>query len=87
MGNNSSKGKIPWLWLLLIPGKIVLDIIVFCAAAALDTYIVPDPNAMGHPAPVFTLIAFLVLPILTVIVIILSIILVAVSKSRRNKRP
>jgi hypothetical protein len=82
---NMEKRKSPWRWLLLIPGKIILDIIVFCAAVAIDTHVVPDPNALGHPAPAFTLIAFFVLPVLTVIVIIVSIILVAVSGSNKNK--
>jgi hypothetical protein len=53
---NPLKRNSPWLWLLLIPGKIVLDIIVFCAAVAIDTYVVPDPNALGHPVPAFSLI-------------------------------
>lgn len=78
--------KHPLLFLLIIPAQLLIDAVVFFFASMADTAIV-DPAAQGHPMPVFTLIAFFVLGILTVAAVIVAIVLTirgVVRKRRGN---
>ena len=72
---NYEKKKSPWLWLLMIPLQIAMDIVLFNVAIAIDSYIIPNPNALGHPVPALTLMAFVTLPVITLVVIIIALIL------------
>ena len=87
MNNQRIKKKpSPVLWLLLIPAQLVLDVILFWLAVFVDTAILPDPNALGHPAPALTLISVIVLPVITIIVGIIAIILMAIGLAIQSKR-
>ncbi len=79
---NGNAGKKPFKWLLLIPIQLVLDVALFVLAAMIDIYVIPDPSAVGHPMPVFMLIAMLVLPLMTIVVLILSIVMHVVTRKR-----
>ena len=73
------------MWLLLIPAQIVINIILISLAAYGDTAMA-NPEALGHPAPALSILAFIMAVIITAAVIILSIILVTVRFSILKKR-
>ena len=82
---KSKKGNSPFRPLLLIPIQLVLDLVLFFFGAYLDTRIV-NSNAVGHPAPAFTLIFSLLAVVATVVVIIFAIVrsIVLYNKKRRS---
>ncbi|MCR4999871.1 MAG: hypothetical protein K6A05_08550 [Lachnospiraceae bacterium] len=61
--------------LLVIPIQCVLDVVIFWGCAYLDTVVIPDPNALGHPAPATMILAFMLLPPITIIVCVVSVII------------
>ena len=74
----------PFKWLLLIPIQIVIDALVMWGAAYLDSVIYADAaNMQGHPAPAFTLIAFMLFGLITVVIFAVAIIMFLVSCVRK----
>lgn len=82
---RSKNPILAFLWLLLIPAQLIMDTILISLAAYGDVSMA-NPNALGHPAPAFSILASLAAVVLTVIVIIFSIILVIVRFAILNKR-
>jgi len=58
--------------LLSILVILVIDIVVFVGAVLLDQKIATG-TAVGHPAPAFTVIAYIVMPAITVIVAVVAV--------------
>lgn len=73
-GSKKKHRAAAFLWLLLIPLQIVIDIVLLVLGTRLDLA-AADTAASGHPAPAFTLIFFFAAAIITIIVIIISVIL------------
>lgn len=89
--NVNEKRKSPaiaLLWLLLIPGQLILGVLSVALGAWLDTMLFADraEDAVGHGAPVFSLIIGFIVIAVTVIVILVAIILTIVGMIRINKR-
>ncbi len=74
-----------FLWLLLIPVQLVIDTVIISAGAYADVSMA-DPDALGHPAPAVSILAFLVAIVFTIIVIIVAVILVIVRFAALKKR-
>ncbi len=45
--------KNPYRALLAIPIAVLWNIVLFWLAVFVDTKILPDPSAHGHPVPIF----------------------------------
>ena len=78
------------LWILLIPGQLILDAIFFSLGASLDSALFSNraEDAVGHGMPVFTMLIGIVLAVVTILVIIVAIILTITRMiiiSRNNK--
>ena len=74
----------PLKWLLLIPIQVIIDALVMWGATYLDSVIYSDAaNMQGHPAPAFTLIAFMLFGLITIVVFIVAIIMFIVSCVRK----
>lgn len=54
-------------YLLIIPVILLLDLLILAGAAMLDVQILPaaDGQTVGHAAPVFTILSFLPLAVIT----------------------
>ena len=77
----------PFKWLLLIPIQIVIDALVMWGAVYLDSVIYSDAaNMQGHPAPAFTLIAFMLFGLITLVVFAIAIIMFIVSCVRKASK-
>lgn len=86
MKNRKEKG--PLRYLLNIPLQLLIDGAVLALAANLDLSMAdPNPEHLGHPFPVFTLIAAFLFGVITVVVVLSSIIkaLKAWKRKRENK--
>ena len=78
--NGGKKRKSPLRSLWAIPVVIVIDIIVFIMALIGDSQLMPAEPREGHPFPVVTFFALMVMAVITVIVIVVAIVK-AVSRS------
>ncbi len=67
-----------FLWLLIIPAQLVIDMLLIALGAALDSRIFSSAEPQGHGVPLFTAILPMLGIIMTVIVVIVSVILVIV---------
>ena len=76
------------LWLLLIPGQLFLGSAFIALGAYMDVQMFshPAPDAMGHGAPVFSLIFAMISLVVTGIVLILVVVLTVVRYSAISKR-
>lgn len=54
-------------YLLIIPVILLLDLLILAGAAMLDVQILPaaDEQTVGHGAPVFTILSFLPIAVIT----------------------
>ena len=85
MARNKEKKIRPARWLWLIPIQLILDVVIFVGAAYLDSSIADKSEQVaGHPAPAFTLLAFVLIGVFTVVVPIFSIIMVVISSAKKN---
>lgn len=89
--NEQKKKKSPgraFLWLLLIPGQFLLDILLMLLALYADSRLFanPAPDAVGHPFPAVTLLAFLALLFITAIIVLLSILLTIITYLHRKNQ-
>ena len=73
-----------FLWLLLIPLQLVIDIALISLGAYLDTAMV-DPEAMGHPAPILMFFFGIIAAVFTVLMPVIAII-IAIVKHHRYKK-
>ena len=72
-----------FLWLLLIPAQLIIDVILFFLGVSMDSIIFSgNGNVTGHGIPIFSIIMPLIAIGITFFVIILSIVLTAVRYSR-----
>ncbi|MCR5775399.1 MAG: hypothetical protein K6G42_09985 [Lachnospiraceae bacterium] len=84
-GTRQKKPAAAFLWLLLIPAQLIIDILLISGAAYGDVAMA-DPTANGHPAPALSILAFLAAVLFTVIVIIVSLILTIVRYNSLKKK-
>lgn len=75
----------PLLYLLFIPGALVLDVLLLYGGSLLDTYVIPSSGSLGHSAPVFTIVALILDVFFLVVGVILGTVLTIV-KSVQKKR-
>ncbi|MBQ6465636.1 MAG: hypothetical protein IJJ43_05150 [Oscillospiraceae bacterium] len=75
----------PGLWLLLIPAKLALDLLVLRAVAAWEIAAKP-PGTPGHPSGMLTFGAGLLASALTVVVIVIAVVLWRRGVKRRRAR-
>ena len=68
---------------ILLVGSYIIDAASFFICAFLDTVVLPDPNALGHPAPITLLLWFVLVVPFTLITNIIGIILLATSNNNR----
>ena len=82
----NQKQKNPYRALLAIPIAALWNIILFWLAVFVDTVIIPDPSALGHPVPIFTGFCILGLPVidLVIVLVVVFITIVRVTKMNRN---
>ena len=75
------------LWLLLIPGQIIIALILFAVGALIDEYVLfgGAANTPGHPVPVVTLILSFVAVVASIVVFILAIVLTIVRFNKISK--
>ena len=79
----------PYSALLLIPITLAINLFLFCTCAFIDTQLIPwNASDGGHPVPVVTLLAFIVMPIIDIVVGIIAIVitLVRVIQARKRKK-
>ena len=86
----NKKNKKWWQYLLMIPVCLLIDLLVFSIAAVIDFSIASGEQ--GHPAPFITLMAILILGIVTLVVIIYALVkciqsLVKEKKNLDNEKP
>lgn len=92
MSTKKKQNKKPAVWkaflyLLLIPAQIGLDVLLFYGGLYLDGAMYnPDPNQPGHAVPIFTGLAVAVASLMTLAIIVLALILTIVSLVRRRKK-
>ncbi len=81
------KGRrgLPGLWLLLIPAKLALDLLLLRAAAEWEIAAKP-PGTPGHPSGMLTFGAGLLAAALTVVVIVIAVVLWRRGVKRRRAR-
>ena len=91
--SKPKKTRSPYLWLLMIPIQLILDVIVFYLGVAFEVthweqLYYTENDMMGHPLPLITFFIFFVLCGITVFVLVLSIILTVSARERRlqNKK-
>lgn len=76
----------PLLYLLLIPGAILLDIIIFIIAVFVDINLYPEETyTEGHPLPAFVIIAFILMVVILICAIVLAIILTVKGFAKNRK--
>ena len=73
-----------FLWLLIIPAQLVMDVILIALGAYIDSRIFDNPGVQGHGMPVFTVIMPIIALLFTIIAVIVSIVLVIISYRRRK---
>ncbi len=78
------KNKSPYRALLLLPVLVVINILMFWVCVYLDTKVFPDSTAMGHPAPILTLLFVVVMPVVDIVFAVVCIIITAVRLSRNR---
>lgn len=72
------------IWgIVFIVGSYIVDAITFFICAWLDTVVLPDPNALGHPAPITLLLWFILVVPFTLISNIIGIVLLVTSNNSR----
>lgn len=74
----------PLCWLLLIPGQLAVDLLGIFIAMLLDARSLPAEAGLGHPAPVWTIVAMVVLGAATLIVCGLSVVMSVVRLVQRR---
>ena len=72
--------------IILIPIAIIIDILTFFLCAFLDTCVIPDPNALGHPMPVTLILWFIFVQPFTIIMCIIGIISAATEKNKKKNK-
>ena len=86
--NNKHKSILKSL--IPIPIVLIFDVVVFAVCTFIDTHMLPNLEGGGHPAPAMTLIAIIMLTIITAIVeisaIVSAILTVIRSRQSRNRR-
>ena len=82
----NQKQKNPYRALLAIPIAVLWNIVLFWLAVFVDTKILPDPSAHGHPVPIFTGFCILGLPgiDLVIVLVVVFITIVRVTKMMWN---
>jgi len=76
-----------FLWLLIFPIQLILDIALFYGGSYLDGAMYnPGPDTIGHAVPIFTGIGLGLAFILTEISFVLAIILTIISFIRRSRK-
>ena len=82
----NQKQKNPYRALLAIPIAALWNIILFWLAVFVDTKVLPNPEALGHPVPIFTGFCILGLPVidLVIVLVVVFITIVRVTKLKRN---
>ena len=92
MSTKKKQNKKPAVWkaflyLLLIPAQIGLDVLLFYGGLYLDGAMYnPDPNQPGHAVPIFTGLAVAVAAFVTLAVIVIALIMTIVSLVRRCRK-
>ena len=86
--SKRKKPKNPYRSLLLIPIVWAITIIAFNLCVNCDTYVFPDPNALGHPAPFLTLFFFFASPVIVAVdlSVTISLIITTIVRVREAKR-
>lgn len=82
----NQKQKNPYRALMAIPIAILWNIVLFWLAVFVDTKVLPNPEALGHPVPIFTGFCILGLPVidLVIVLVVVFITIVRVTKLKRN---
>ena len=73
-----------FLWLLLIPLQFVLDLLLLFCGSMLDMRMA-NPEAYGHPAPGFVLLALAAAALFSIIVPVFAIIMTVIRYRRLKK--
>ena len=74
--NEKKKNRVrSLLWLLLIPGQIVLGRLFISFGTVIDEIIFSNPEAQGHGIPIFSVIFLIIAAVVTLIVFVLAIVL------------
>lgn len=77
----------PYSALLLIPILIVINIIILILSSLIDTQLIPwASNSGGHPVPVFTLLAFIVMPIIDIIGGIIAVVITVIRVTKAKNK-
>ena len=82
---DRKKRKSPLRSLWAIPVMILIDIVGFILAIMGDAQLMPTEPREGHPFPVITFTAFMVLAVITVIVVVLAIVIAIVRAAKASK--
>lgn len=69
--------------IILLVGSYIIDTITFFICGWLDTVVLPDPDALGHPAPITLLLWFVLMVPFTIITNIIGIVLLVTSNNNR----
>ncbi|SEK67477.1 hypothetical protein SAMN04487770_102228 [Butyrivibrio sp. ob235] len=78
--------KNPYESLILIPATLVMNLFVFKIAPLMDVYLIPwDPDMIGTPFPVITLVLMMAMPIFDVIIAIIAVVIMVVRLIRQKK--
>ncbi|MBQ5376175.1 MAG: hypothetical protein IIU45_04820 [Lachnospiraceae bacterium] len=87
MSRMNEKQKNPYRGLFAIPVAILCNVLLFWLATWMDTKLVRNPKAHGHPIPVFTGFCIMGLPVIDLIILLTVVIvtIVRVKKANRNK--
>lgn len=80
----NQKQKNPYRALLAIPITIVLNFVLFWLAVWIDTKVIPDPEALGHPVPVFTGFCILGLPVIDLVIAMVAILITIIRVTKIN---
>jgi len=78
------KKKNPFTPLLVIPIMIILTIIFFHLSVYVDTQVLPNPDAVGHPAPATMLLVIPIMGIADIVAVLIAVIVMIV-RLIRNK--
>ncbi|MBE6992955.1 MAG: hypothetical protein E7430_10390 [Ruminococcaceae bacterium] len=74
----------PLLWLLLIPGQLIVGILFVFVGTRIDLALFSG-SGYGHGIPIFSVIFLLIAAVVTLIVVVLSIVLVIRGYRKRCK--
>ena len=74
----NNKQKSPYRALSVILILAVVNVILFWTCVYFDAKVIPDPDALGHPVPIFTAYFIVLMPVIDIVTTAICVIITIV---------